>query len=215
MSAGVPEARWPGGNIQRARNPGVQRLDQLYIANDAPKAAPASPKERLTEPRWVGGAKNDVSVGFVHEKDVSKTYELYAERDNRKSAAKLMEEAGIPVSERRGASRWPNGNRLDVYDGEPERYVESLMTVDDPIVRPRPGSSRRGKERWIGGARPDRMERKGPPLVPLWTADDKPPADLNTLPSRRGEPRWMAGARPDFMRGQKGPKQEEDTGFSL
>ena len=207
MISNVPEPRWPGGNVQRERPSDVVKLDQLYVKNNEPVPAPENINDRLSEPRWVGGARNDVSTGYMPEKNVEKCYEIYSARNARKSAAKLMEEATPADSERRGGTRWPNGNRLDVYDGQPQKIVEPLMTDDDILTKPRPGSSRRGAERGLGGASPDRLKGKGPKLTPLWTKNDELPADPMRLPSRRGDPRWVAGARTDLQRGLVKPEK--------
>ncbi len=192
------EPRWPGGNKQYERPKNVPRLDQLYVQNDAPKSLPNTFEERLCEARWVGGARNDVTVGYTHEKNVDECVRLYKMKDSRKNAAQIMAEAKPSNSDRRGPPLWPSGSRRDKYDGQPENPVETLMTIDDVLTKPRPGSSRRGEERWAGGASPDRLDRRDAKagLIPLWT-DDKIADDERGV-SRRGRPRWDAGARPDL-----------------
>ena len=137
-------------------------------------------------------------MGYTHPANVDECKRLYAIKDSRKNAAQVMAEAKPSPSDRRGAPLWPSGSRRDKYEGQPENPVESLMTFDDKLTKPRPGSSRRGNERWPGGASPDRLSKKEAKatLQPLWTRDDVAPSERGV--SRRGRPRWDAGARPDL-----------------
>ena len=212
------EPRWPGGNKQYERPKNVPRLDQLYIQNEAAKPLPNTIEERLCEPRWVGGARNDITVGYTHPKNVEECKRLYAIKDSRKSAAQIMAEAKPSYSDRRGPPLWPSGSRRDKYDGQPENPVESLMTIDDPVTKPRPGSSRRGVERWPGGASPDRISKREAKstLTPLWTDDAIAESERGV--SRRGRPRWDAGARPDLegsrMKGLEKAQLKGEVQFS-
>ena len=137
-------------------------------------------------------------MGYTHPANVDECKRLYAIKDSRKNAAQVMAEAKPSPSDRRGAPLWPSGSRRDKYEGQPENPVESLMTFDDKLTKPRPGSSTRGKERWPGGASPYRLNKKEAKatLQPLWTSDDVAPSERGV--SRRGRPRWDAGARPDL-----------------